>query len=355
LKVSVVIPTKNRAGLLPETIGCIQAQTFPREQYEVIIVDNASSDETRSVLQQKSQTLANLRIGVENKPGAAATRNAGLRMASGDLVLFIDDDVRAEETLIEKHVDAQLKSKRASVIGSISIPWGETTEPFWRYLRDHRIFNPYTPSNGAIDFAYYHTCNASTPREALLKAGGFDEDFTRYGMEDIELGYRLQKDGSQMIFAPDARAIHFRFPAYRDFVDRCEDAGYSLGKMLELHPELKSRFVKGGPVIRCLKHFHAGYKVFATAMNPLLNSLARWERRRGNGSVSWLSDAHYTWSIRYHFFLGYRRYLDETFCQTAEQTAPFPSSNNRTTRTSPSPPAAYARERSRKAARSNLS
>ena len=258
-QVSVVIPTKNRSVLLAQTIEHIESQTFPSDQYEVIVVDNDSGDDTRSVLEQKAGTHSNLKSGLQEKPGAAATRNTGLRMAKGELILFIDDDVQAEPSLIQTHVEYHRRNPEASVIGAVTIPWGDTTDPFRRYLRDHRILNPYTPSKGPIDFSYYHTCNVSTPTDVLLKVGGFNEAFNIYGMEDIELGYRLERSGSQMIFASEAKAVHYRFPGYHDFIERCEQAGYSLGQLLVLHPELKKRFVENGRITRHLKNFHPLY------------------------------------------------------------------------------------------------
>src|SRR5215467_12376425 len=225
-KLSVVIPTKNRAALLAECIERIESQTVSRDQYEVIVIDNDSIDETRIVLEQKTKLHPNLKFGVQEKPGAAATRNAGLRLANSDLILFVDDDVQAESSLIEAHIESHRKNPNASVIGAVSMPWGDTSDPFLRYLRDHRILNPYTPSKGPIDFSYYHTCNVSTPTNVLLNVGGFNEAFQIYGMEDIELGYRLQKAGSRMVFAPDAKAIHYRFPEYDDFIERSEQAGH---------------------------------------------------------------------------------------------------------------------------------
>src|SRR5262249_55697036 len=149
-------------------IECIESQTISREQYEVIVIDNDSADDTRSVLEQKAKTYPNLKHSLQEKPGAAATRNAGLRRATGDLILFIDDDVQATDKLIEAHMAAHQKNPNASVIGAVTMPWGNTTDPFLRYLRDHRILNPYTPSKGPIDFSYYHTCNVSTPTNVLL-------------------------------------------------------------------------------------------------------------------------------------------------------------------------------------------
>src|ERR1700730_9155135 len=173
-QISVVIPTKNRSALLAESIEHIESQTVPRDQYEVIVIDNDSSDDTRNVLEQKVATYSNLKYGFQEKPGAAATRNAGLRLAKNDLILFIDDDVQATPSLIQAHLDCHSKNSAASVIGAVSMPWGDTNDPFLRYAEDRLILNPYTPSKSPIDFSYYHTCNVSTPTNVLLDVGGFN-------------------------------------------------------------------------------------------------------------------------------------------------------------------------------------
>src|SRR5215467_15608743 len=127
-------------------------------------------------------------------------------------------------------------------------------------------------------------------------------------MEDIELGYRLGKLGCKMIHAPEARAEHQYFPNYQQFTQRCEQAGYSLGKLIELHPELKTRFVEKGRRTRLLKQFHVLYRMFTFTSQPLSRLVTRWEESRGTGPVTPLLDRHYYWALRYHFFLGYRQY-----------------------------------------------
>src|SRR5438067_13657943 len=112
-KVSIVIPTFNRASTLARTIDCIESQSVPAEDYEVIVVDNASTDDTRSVLDAKARKYFNLKSLFQPKPGAAATRNAGLRQAVCDIVLFIDNDIIAEPDLIERHLDHHSQSPRS--------------------------------------------------------------------------------------------------------------------------------------------------------------------------------------------------------------------------------------------------
>jgi glycosyltransferase involved in cell wall biosynthesis len=296
--------------MLSRVIDRIEAQTVNRDIYEVLVIDNNSSDHTQAVLSQKAVTHPNLRAFTQLKAGAAPTRNVGIREAKGDLVLFIDDDILADPELIENHLKYHHANPDASIIGTVLSPWETSSDPFLRYLRDRGIFNPYSIAcNRPMDFSYYHTGNVSTSRRLLVKVGGFNEDFHVYGMEDIELGYRLEKAGCRMVPGVLAKASHEYFPTYPQFVERCRLAGYSLGKLVELHPELRTRFTENSKRVRLLKRLHPGYRVFKSAFGPLFEGLIGWEKRRGTGKVNSALDQHYYWAIRYHFFLGYREYV----------------------------------------------
>ena len=307
-KISVVIPTLNRASLLARTLDHVEGQSLSRDHYEVIVVDNNSSDDTSSLLEQKAGTFPNLRFAVQRKPGAAAARNTGLGMASGNIVLFIDDDIEADPLLLESHLAYHRDNPNASIIGTIRTRWENSRDPFLRYLRDRRVFNPYSVTSDSIDFSYYHTGNASSSREMLVEEGGFDEQFAVYGMEDIELGYRLEKRGCRMVPGVDAVAIHHYSPTYDEFTERCQQAGYSLGLMLRLHPELRERFTENGRMTKVLKPLHRLYSFAAPLIQPVCRSLAHLDKKRGTGSVTAALGFHYDWALRYYFFLGYSRY-----------------------------------------------
>lgn len=310
-KVSVIIPTLNRARMLAATLDRIEQQTVGHDQYEVIVVDNNSSDGTQSLLAAKAAAYPNLRYFSQTKRGSAATRNVGIRAASGEIVLFIDDDILAEPNLIEEHLRYHAASPNSAVIGAVDAAWEDATDPFLRYLRDKGVFSPYSLTGARqLDFSYYHTGNVSTPRRMLCDASGFgfNEEFSIYGMEDIELGYRLEKNGCRMTHGPDARARHEYFPTYEQFIERCQQAGFSLGKLIELHPELRKRFTESGKRLGILKRLHFFYPVLVQLSAPLLRVILRWEERRGSAAVTSALEHHYYWAIRYHFFRGYCRY-----------------------------------------------
>ena len=134
-KVSVVIPTLNRAELVAATIDRIENQTVSRDIYQVLVIDNSSTDNTAEVLVNKTATYPNLKVFSQRKKGAAATRNIGIREADGEIVLFIDDDIFAEPNLIEAHLNYHRANPASSIVGNVAAPWEKATEPFLRYLR----------------------------------------------------------------------------------------------------------------------------------------------------------------------------------------------------------------------------
>ena len=322
-RLSVVIPSLNRADILARTIDRIQQQTVSREAYEVLIIDNNSTDHTKSVLIQKAALYPNLRAFTQMKPGAAATRNVGIQEAAGDLVLFIDDDILADRYLIARHLEYHEKNDNAAVIGKVVYPWAESSDPFLRYLRHRGIFEPYDLNSCLpIDFSFYHTGNASTSRRTLLEVGGFDEEFQKYGMEDIELGYRLERNGCRIVPGPLAEGCHEYYPDYRQFLDRCVQAGFSLGKLIDLHPELRTRFTNKCKCVRLLRRLHPVYRFLGSAFDPICEGLIKWEGRRGTGRINAILDQHYHWAIRYHFFLGYREYVQSAESGSTTKQSP---------------------------------
>lgn len=309
-KVSVVIPTLNRAEVLATTIDGIEHQTVPRDLYELLVVDNNSSDHTQAVLTQKAAVYPNLKIGFQPRPGAAAARNTGIRFSSGEIVLFIDDDIFAEPGLIEAHITGHRENPGASIVGTVVPQWDSTTDPFLRYLRDAQIFSPYNfACDRPMNFSDYHTGNVSTIRKQLHEVGGFDERFFLYGMEDIELGYRLQKQGFHMVPGVLASGRHEYFPTSGQFLKKCQQAGYSLGILIDLHPELGRQFVDSRKFTGMLKRFYSLYPILMSALTPFSERLVAWERRRGKRALTPALDNHYALAIRYHFFLGFQAHL----------------------------------------------
>lgn len=217
IKLSVVIPTFNRRKVLERTIPALLSQDISREEYEIIVVIDGSTDGTAELLRQWSSD-GSLRVLETPKPnlGAGAARNVGIQAATGELVLFWDDDFIAPPDLLRQHCAAHANSDPIVAFGPIYVAPG-SSQTVMRYvteLRDEEWYRNLDP-NLKLHFpeavpsiltitVLSFLVNASVPRETLLRAGGFDEEFL--AAEDRELGLRLWKMGVQFRYWPAAAA-----------------------------------------------------------------------------------------------------------------------------------------------------
>ncbi|MFH0830456.1 MAG: glycosyltransferase [Parcubacteria group bacterium] len=295
--ISVVIPTFNRAKHLGTTIEHIMNQSIPREQYEVIVVDNRSTDDTAAVLKQLAKNYRTLHYAYQRRPGAAPTRNEGIRLARAPLILFIDDDILAAKQLIQEHLKGHAQSS-CSVLGHIDVNWEQSNERFLRYLKeseDQNTFKYLDPSNAS--YLYFYTGNVSCRAEVLRGVGGFDEGFTVYGVEDIDLGYRLEMRGERMIYCKNAQALHDYRPTYNDFLRKRFNNGRSLAYFLAKFPNLRAQFSFGKHPLLMI-----GLPRYAMAwLKPLMN-------RATTKSLTPLQYYWFTKALRWQLYKGYRAY-----------------------------------------------
>jgi len=186
-KVSIVIPTYNRAKLLKRAIHSVLNQTY--QDYEIIIVDDGSTDNTEEVVRSFNDNKV-IYIKHERNKGAPAARNTGIRAARGEYVAFQDSD---DEWLPEK-LEKQIKAFKTA-----STEIGIVYTGFWRIEGDKRTFFPspnITPKEGAIHDALLKGNFVGTPstlvkKECFEKAGMFDEKLPM--LEDWELWIRISK------------------------------------------------------------------------------------------------------------------------------------------------------------------
>lgn len=202
---SVVIPTYNRATHLRRVLRALETQDLAPDSFEVVVVDDGSSDDTAAVLNERfTYKLNSLR---QANAGPAAARNAAIRAATGDLIVFIDDDVVPAPSLLRLHRDAQAAGSGV-VIGRMSCP-ERARQPLWAQWETRTLEKQYASMIAGRFPAtprQFYTANASVPREALLRAGLFDERFRR--AEDVELAYRLHGIGLPFRFEPAANVVH---------------------------------------------------------------------------------------------------------------------------------------------------
>ncbi|GAC1659749.1 MAG: glycosyltransferase family 2 protein [Vulcanimicrobiaceae bacterium] len=225
VRASVVIATKDRADYLEAALRSLSEQ-IGAPAFEAIVVDNGSTDATAQVVSRARDLYAYpLRSIFEGEPNRGAARNRGIAAASGELVVFVDDDVWIPAGFLAAHSAAHEGHGTFAVSGPILNveSYGERPKPnIANYSR-----------------AFLCTCNVSISREALHWVKGFDEQFDLYGWEDTELGLRLRENGVRAKFAWDAYLYHIK-PPHEQTLE------VTLRKTLE-KAQMAARFVKKNP------------------------------------------------------------------------------------------------------------
>ena len=227
LRVSVVIATYNRAGLLPRLVGALEAQTLPPSSFEVIFIDDGSTDGTVEVLADlaRSSPLTIQILGDGRNRRQAAARNIGWGRASAPVVAFTDDDCVPTSTWLE-HGLAALGTEPRIVVGR-TLP-----DPDQQHLE-----GPFSRTITVSDATYFETCNIFYRRSDLAAAGGFDEAFSRHGGEDTDLGWRIRRRGVEAVFAPDALVHHDVKPSDLRAATRDALKWTGIPRVVKLHPE----------------------------------------------------------------------------------------------------------------------
>jgi glycosyltransferase involved in cell wall biosynthesis len=226
--ISVVIPTYNRLPILQKCLGALETQVLTDDKiqgYEVVLVDDGSSDRTLVWLAENQANLPHVKVIEQDHQGAAAARNLGVVNAIGDTIVFIDSDLVVTETFLQCHGDAlvkgqqELNSDRLFTYGAV--------------INTNNFEHPTAEAYKITDFsaAYFATGNVAISRQWLEEAGLFDTGFQLYGWEDLELGVRLKKLDLKLIKCPQAVGYHWH-PAFSlDQIPRMIEQEIQRGKM----------------------------------------------------------------------------------------------------------------------------
>jgi glycosyltransferase involved in cell wall biosynthesis len=240
---SVVIPTYNRRKILEKCLLALEKQRFSQQSsiagYEVILVDDGSTDNTVGWLEAQRDRLPHVRIYQQDHQGPAAARNLGVKMAKGETIVFIDSDLVVTETFLQSHANGLARGK---TLGDRSFTYGAV-------INTCNFDNPTTEPYKITDFsaAYFATGNVAISRHWLEKAGLFDTQFSLYGWEDLELGVRLKQLGLNLIKCPEAVGYHWHPPFTLDQIPRAIDREIERGRMgvlfYQKHPTWEVRMM----------------------------------------------------------------------------------------------------------------
>jgi glycosyltransferase involved in cell wall biosynthesis len=199
VRVSVVVPTYRRADLLDRCLSALAAQDCDATDYEIIVADDAASDETRRQVEKwaRSGRCAVRYVAVIRSHGPAAARNAGWRTAQGEIVAFTDDDCVPGRQWVRAGA-AALSAERSTPAAA----WGRLRMPLPPQPTD------YERNEAGLEHAEFVTANCFVRRDVLEAVGGFDERFTAAWREDADLYFTLLECGYQVIHVPEAIVVH---------------------------------------------------------------------------------------------------------------------------------------------------
>jgi GT2 family glycosyltransferase len=186
------------------------------QMVELIVVDDGSSQTEAAavtlLVADLRSTGASVREIRQEPRGPAAARNHGIDACTGDLILFLGDDIVPCPGLLQTHLDVHRQSgadERIAVLGMADLAPDLCQTPFARWWRRWNFrYNDLLTGKRRPDCTFFFTNNLSVKRHFLLRHGGFDEAFPAAAYEDIELGWRLSQDGLTLLFAPQAKAHH---------------------------------------------------------------------------------------------------------------------------------------------------
>ena len=232
-EISIVIPTFNRAERLRTCLDALTKQTQPASDFEVIVVDDGSSDGTAEMLDQMTTPFA-LRVVRQENRGYGAARNSGCEIAVSPYLLFLDDDIIASPELVAEHLRLQQEHDGAVISGAYPHLVSANAGRLTRIRAELRSESFRKLEERVPTFRSCTSANLSLPRSLFWQAGGFDADLLR-GV-DIELGYRLHALGATFVFAPTAVGLEDDRETSREWMADMELRGAVSLELWRRHP-----------------------------------------------------------------------------------------------------------------------
>ncbi len=265
--ISIIIPTYNKSKRLELVLYTLCNQNYCHDNFEVIIVDDGSTDNTCDMVSKFiSNRKSNFKYIYQINKGRAAARNKGIEAAIGEVIIFLDDDRLVNSDYIKQYSTCLENNSNRNIVilGERTNLYISKYEENFEEIKQTFFSNPeiilkrarkeYFWSkvkcifdNPDINWIVFATGNVCMYKEQLCDVGKFNERFKGWGLEDTELGYRLWKNKAKFMYKPEA--INFHIEHARNSIERKEDDIRNHNLLYELHPELPvlcfTQFVHG--------------------------------------------------------------------------------------------------------------
>ena len=214
--VSIIIPTYNRARMLPITLDSFIAQEYPHDRFEIIVANNNSADETKQVLDGYCSRHSQFKAILEPRQGVHYARNTAARMARGEILYFTDDDMIADRHLLSElmkvfDLDPRIATATGKIIGKFDV-----SPPEWvkrhlinYYLSLTELDRPEQVIVSPDDLVF--SCHQAIRREPFFQCGGFNPENTAgvwIGDGETGLGIKLKHAGYKFAYTPKSVIYH---------------------------------------------------------------------------------------------------------------------------------------------------
>lgn len=250
MRFSVIVPTYNRLESLKDCLGSLLHQDYPMEEYEILVIDDGSSDKTWRYLRKASRGDCRVRVHSIQHRGAGAARNEGLRHARGELIAFTDDDCRVSEDWLRALENAFNESRSAAVAGSLL----NGTSGYLATAQHLLNFSSWHPAGGKRFVADAPTANIAYRKDAI-RGIQFPEHLPEGVYEDSLFNHSLRQRGGRILFCPSIKVWH-----------KTWEHGQTMTRFLGIQRKAAKGFVGGGYQVH-------GYLGKALLRLPLLNLL----------------------------------------------------------------------------------
>lgn len=338
MNVSVIFATYNRADILRDVFTkWKEVDRYTQYSYEIICSDDASSDSTVQIIEEAAKELP-ISLIKNKKGGAGRARNAALKIAKGEIVIFTGDDMYPEKDFIDRHYENYLKyGDKIATLGRID--WHHELDI--NYLMHHitdvgceQFGFVALPSYGIIDFRHFYTSNISVSRNLIETQNEyFSVEFDKYGFEDIEFGYRLTKEGMKIFYDPDIIVEHHHiYNSVEKFCVRQYNAGEELVVFHKLQPDLEDKcMLEATNCLEAYKHYVDNNKKNKSLKGNFLLKIIQLEkyivdilekriRKKESTFLKKICSLVYANIFRFYFFEGFVKKIANGVCDDKDSS-----------------------------------
>jgi glycosyltransferase involved in cell wall biosynthesis len=309
--ISIIMPCYNRAHDLQRALQAYDEQIVD-QPFELIAVDDASTDSTYALLSSYHPFHYALHVErLEVNQGPAAARNRGLSLAAAPLVMFTGDDILPHPDLVRGHLAAhrRYRAREMAVLGRVEWPGDAPVNTLMTHIDGvgQEQFSYYYLRDGQeYDFRHLYTANISLKRDFLVsQEKWFDTDFPYAAFEDVELAYRLSKQGLRIVYSSILLGYHYHYHNVWTFSTRQYRSGLMACVLVKKHPEMAHHVMgKSWPyrtlywrLLSSLRNYPAESAAWLEAETLHLLNALEWSSHK-------LLDPLYLKALNYFYYKG---------------------------------------------------